>query len=57
MPLIRFTYARDIAREGSAPIEVSDERAALLLNQRRAVIVQPSAYKPAPRKRTRRKAK
>lgn len=41
MPLIRYTYSRDIAREGSGPVEVTDERARLLLNQRRAVIVQP----------------
>jgi len=56
MPLIRFIYPRDIAREGSAPIEVSDERAAFLLNQRRAVIVEQQV-KPTPRKQTRRKAK
>lgn len=48
MPLIRFTYARDIAREGAEPVEVSDERAALLFNQRRAVLVEE---KPKPKRR------
>lgn len=47
MPWIRFTYARDVAREGDEPVEVDDTRAALLLNQRRAVLVE----KPKPKRR------
>jgi len=58
MPLIRYTYSRDIAREGSGSVEVTDERARLLLNQRRAVIVQPEpAKQPVKRAVKRRKAK
>jgi hypothetical protein len=40
MPTVRLTYSKDIKREGRKVIDVSDGRARVLLNQRRAVIVE-----------------
>lgn len=40
MPRIRLTYSRDIKREGTDHLDVSDDRARALVSQRRAVVVE-----------------
>ena len=39
MPKVRLTYDKDIRREGTDVLEVSEGRAAVLLNLRRAVLL------------------
>lgn len=57
MPRVRLTYDKDIAREGTDVLDVSEGRAQVLLNLRRAVILPdvepPAEPTPAVRKRTR----
>jgi len=48
MPRVRLTYQRDIDREGVEYLDVTDERARVLFNQRRAVPAE--AEKAEPRK-------
>jgi len=40
MPRVRLTYHRDIAREGTDVIDTTEQRAAVLVNQRRGVILE-----------------
>lgn len=40
MPTVRLTYSKDIKREGRKVIDVTEGRARVLINQRRAVIVE-----------------
>lgn len=42
MPKVRLTYQKDIDREGADVIEVDDGRARVLVNQRRAVVIEPA---------------
>lgn len=46
MPTVRFTYARDVARFGSQPVEVPDVTARRLLADRRAELV-PAEVPPS----------
>lgn len=39
MPLIRYTYSRDIAQHGDGPVYVEDVEVRTLLADRRAVLV------------------
>lgn len=39
MPLIRYTFPRDVRERGDQPIQVPDVTARTLLNRRRAVLV------------------
>jgi hypothetical protein len=40
MPTVRLTYPKDIRREGSALVVVSEDRARVLVNERRGVVVE-----------------
>lgn len=39
MPLIRYTYARDVAAHGDQPVQVEDVEARVLVADRRAELV------------------
>ncbi|HEU5026590.1 MAG TPA: hypothetical protein VFV01_16865 [Spirillospora sp.] len=43
MPLIRWTYERDVAKHGDKPFHVSDLTARWLLERRRVELVEPEA--------------
>jgi hypothetical protein len=49
MPLVRLTYAKDIAREGTDLIDVDENRAAALINLRRGVVVPADEIEDLPK--------
>ena len=49
MPLIRYTYARDVAEHGDQPVHVEDVEARVLVADRRAELVDADALAELPK--------